>query len=104
MKTLRASSGNTSSGATFWLMAAMRMKDRKGPGIMTVSAAGEEGGLAAVFGWSEESEEEVPWMALPEYAKEQVDKQKVDKQKKAAREKVKERRGHFIIGYLCEKA
>jgi hypothetical protein len=32
-------------------MAAMRMKDRRGPGIMTVSTAGGEGGLAeAVFG------------------------------------------------------
>src|SRR5438876_971436 len=40
MKTLRDSNGNTSSGVTFWLMAAMRMKDRRGPGMATVSKAG----------------------------------------------------------------
>jgi hypothetical protein len=31
-------------------MAAMRMKDRRGPGIMTVSTAGEEGLAEALLG------------------------------------------------------
>jgi hypothetical protein len=50
MKTLRANNGSTSSGATFWLMAAMRMKERSGPGMLAVSTAGEEGLADPVFG------------------------------------------------------
>jgi len=56
MKILRDSNGRTSSGVTFWLMAAMRMKDRSGPGIITVSVA-SAGGVADLaeraFSWSE---------------------------------------------------
>jgi hypothetical protein len=71
------------------------MKDRRGPGIMTVSTAGGEGGLAeAVFGWSEESEGEAPLIALPE--------EQAHRQIKAEREMANVRRRHFIIGYLCE--
>jgi hypothetical protein len=68
------------------------MKDRRGPGIMTVSAAAEEGGLAeAVLGWSDG---EAPLTALPE--------EQAHRQKKAERKMANVRRGHFIIGYLCE--
>jgi len=71
-------------------MAAMRMKDRSGPGILTVSTAGEaaEGGLAeAVFCWSDR---EAPLAALPE--------EQAHRQKKAEREMANVRRGRFIIG------
>jgi hypothetical protein len=68
------------------------MKDRRGPGIMTVSAAdGEEGLAEAVFGWSDG---EAPLTALPE--------EQAHRQKKAERKMANVRRGHFIIGYLCE--
>src|ERR1700679_1454937 len=43
MKTLRANRGRTSSLGTFWVMAAIRMKDRRGPGMVTVSSAGVAG-------------------------------------------------------------
>src|ERR1700676_5126360 len=33
----RASNGKTSSGAAFWLIAAIRKKERKGPGIVACS-------------------------------------------------------------------
>jgi hypothetical protein len=68
------------------------MKDRRGPGMLTVSTAGGEGDLAeAVFGWSEG---EAPLTALPE--------EQAHRQKKAERKMANVRRGHFIIGYLCE--
>jgi hypothetical protein len=68
------------------------MKDRSGPGMLTVSAAGVEGGLAeAVFGWSDG---EAPLSALPE--------EQAHRQKKAEKKMANVRRGHFIIGYLCE--
>jgi len=64
-------------------MAAMRMKERSGPGMPTVSTAGE-GGLA--FGWSDgEAPEE-----------------QADRQKKAEKKMANVRRGHFIVGYLFE--
>jgi hypothetical protein len=62
MKTLRASNGSTSSGATFWLMAAMRMKDRSGPGMAAVSTAGEGGLAEPMLGWSDR---EAALTALP---------------------------------------
>jgi hypothetical protein len=34
---LRASNGSTSSGETFWLIAAIRKKERSGPGIVAVA-------------------------------------------------------------------
>jgi hypothetical protein len=37
MNTLRASSGRTSSREAFWLIAAIRRKERSGPGIVTVA-------------------------------------------------------------------
>jgi hypothetical protein len=61
---------------------------------MTVSTAG---GLAeavfgwAVFGWSDG---EAPLTALPE--------EQAHRQKKAEKRMANVRRGHFIIGYLCE--
>src|ERR1051326_370917 len=39
MPTFCASSGNTSSGETFWLMPAMRRNDRNGPGTTAVDCA-----------------------------------------------------------------
>ena len=53
MKTFRASNGNTSVGETFWLIAAMRIKDRSGPGMVTV-ATSEDAGVPAPadpFAW-----------------------------------------------------
>jgi hypothetical protein len=88
MKTLRASNGSTSSGATFWLMAAMRMKDRRGPGMATVSTAGEGGLAEPMPGWSD------ALTALPELAEEQRHRPKKAERKMAVR------RGHFIMGYL----
>jgi hypothetical protein len=41
MRTFRASSGKTSSGETFWLIAVIRKKERSGPGIATSSAVVE---------------------------------------------------------------
>ena len=49
---LRASKGNTSSVEIFWLMPAMRRKERKGPGIVTV-AADPDRVLGAVDDWTE---------------------------------------------------
>jgi hypothetical protein len=103
MKTLRASKGNTSSGVTFWLMAAMRMKDRSGPGIMTVSIAAAEGGvpfadLGWSFGWSFGwSGEEAALTPLPENAEEHT-----HSPTKVAVKMANVRRGRFIIGYLSE--
>ena len=37
MATSRASNGSTSSGDTFWLMPAMRRKERSGPGMEVVA-------------------------------------------------------------------
>src|SRR6266481_1635711 len=41
MNTLRASKGITSSGKTFWLIPAMRKKERNGPGIATFADSGD---------------------------------------------------------------
>jgi hypothetical protein len=49
MTTFRASSGNTSSGVTFWLIAAMRKKERTGPG-MAANSAGAERSSGTAFG------------------------------------------------------
>ena len=38
MTTLRASSGKTSSGVIFWLIAVIRKNERSGPGMDTSSA------------------------------------------------------------------
>jgi len=38
---LRASKGITSSGETFWLIPAMRKKERNGPGIATFADSGD---------------------------------------------------------------
>src|ERR1700722_12857375 len=42
---LRASSGNTSSGVIFWLIATIRKKERSGPGMATSSTPLEAAGL-----------------------------------------------------------
>ena len=39
MDTFLATKGNTSSGDIFWLTAAIRKKERSGPGIVTVASA-----------------------------------------------------------------
>ena len=54
MTTLRASSGSTSSGVIFWLIAAILKNERSGPGIATSSAveeslASDDGGGAETF-------------------------------------------------------
>jgi len=69
-------------------MAAMRMKERSGPGMPTISTTGE-GGLA--FGWSDG---EAPLTAQAE--------EQADRQKKAEKKMANVRRGHFIVGYLFE--
>jgi hypothetical protein len=59
-------------------MAAMRMKERKGPGMETVSTGGEAGvGIASADA-----------------------KELVGRHRKAAKKKANVRRRHFIIGYL----
>jgi hypothetical protein len=68
------------------------MKDRKGPGMMTVSTAGEGGLAEPMFGWSDR---EAALTALPEQAEEQR-----HRPKKAERKMATVRRGHFIMGYL----
>src|SRR5215813_9116667 len=92
MKIFRDSSGRTSSGVTFWLMAAMRMKDRSGPGMVTVSDAGAGDVVLAErgFSWPEEMASSA---ALAE-AEEQA-----HKQANADRKMESERRERFIIGY-----
>jgi hypothetical protein len=74
------------------------MKDRSGPGMTTVSTAGEAGGAAAfaepAFGWSDG---EAAFTALPEEAEQQA-----HRQKKVDREMANIPRGRFIIGYLFE--
>jgi hypothetical protein len=73
-------------------MAAMRMKDRSGPGMLTVSTPGNSGGAAALadagFGWSD------ALTALPE--------EQAHRQQKAETKMANVRGGHFIIGYLFE--
>ena len=78
MKMLRARRGKTSSEETFWLMAAMRMKDRKGPGMATVSAEDAAGDAVGVAAQAEKG---------------------AHTQKRAAKEKANVRIRHFIIGY-----
>jgi hypothetical protein len=72
------------------------MKERSGPGMPTVSTAGEEGGAPAlaepVFGGFD-SDGEAPLTGLPEKAEEQT-----HRQKKADTKMADVRRGHFIIG------
>src|SRR2546429_5507451 len=41
MNTLRASKGITSSGKTFWLIPAIRKKERNGPGIARFADSGD---------------------------------------------------------------
>src|SRR2546429_2076375 len=41
MNTLRASKGITSSGKTFWLIPAIRKKERNGPGIVRFADSGD---------------------------------------------------------------
>src|SRR5436309_1579176 len=42
MNTLRASKGITSSGKTFWLIPAIRKKERNGPGIVRFADSGDQ--------------------------------------------------------------
>ena len=79
-----------SSGGTFWLMAAIRMKERRGPGMVMVSTG--VGGAGRV--WS------VPGgfgagIGLPEKAGEAAHRPKI-----AAARVANVRRGNFIGGYL----
>jgi hypothetical protein len=92
MKTLRASKGNTSSGATFWLMAAMRMKDRIGPGIVAVSV---EGGGADVGEPASSASGLDPRTAATDETGETTYRPKTATAKIA-----NVRRGRFIGGYL----
>jgi hypothetical protein len=62
------------------------MKDRSGPGIMTVSTGREDVGEAAPSA----GDEVAAWIAL-EHA---------HRQKRAARKMANERRKNFIIGHL----
>jgi hypothetical protein len=75
-------------------MAAMRMKERSGPGMTAVSTAGKGGEAFArvLFCWSDGG---APLAGLPEYAEELT-----DRQKEADTKRIKVRRGQFIIGYL----
>ena len=68
------------------------MKDRSGPGMLTVSPAGDAGGAPALadagFGWSD------ALTTLPE--------EQAHRQKKVETKMADVRRGDFIIGYLFE--
>jgi hypothetical protein len=91
MKTFRARRGNISSGATFWLIAAIRIKDRIGPGMVAVSV---EGGGAG-FGEPENSAFGFDAIAATDWAGDARYRPKT-----AAAKIANVRRGCFIDGYL----
>jgi hypothetical protein len=70
------------------------MKDRSGPGIMTVSTAGEDAGGAAPS-VTEAGDEVAAWISLPGKAEEYTPRHKEPEIKMA-----NERRRDFIIGHL----
>src|SRR5579862_3260030 len=57
---LRANSGKTSSGETCWLMAAMRRKERRGPGIKACSEVASVAALEDVSCPKARAEEGAP--------------------------------------------
>jgi hypothetical protein len=69
------------------------MKDRSGPGIMTVSTAGDAGTTAPSAG--DTGDEIAAWIALPRKAEEHI-----HRHKKPAIKMANERRRDFIIGHL----
>jgi hypothetical protein len=70
------------------------MKDRRGPGIMTVSTAGEDASGAAPS-IPEAGDEVAAWISLPGKAEEHI-----HRHKEPAIKMADERRRDFIIGHL----
>lgn len=92
MNILRASNGNTSSAGAFWLMAAIRIKDRSGPGMTTVSTGGAAGVPASAEAVSGDLDEEAARTVLR--------KEKTGTHKRTAAQMANVRSGNFIVGYL----
>src|SRR5579863_6307649 len=97
MKTFLASKGSTSSGATFWLIPAIRRNERIGPGTMNCDEFVTDPSRGEAVSSSDGCQ-------IVESAKSRVLPGKQPQKKANATTRIQIHRGSFTAGFLLEPA